>query len=436
MRFILSVSVVLSSIMAFSPMPLFSATRYVDVDNPAPASPYTSWADAANEIQQALDVSSASDLIFVTNGVYDTGVTEMPGAGIASNRVVITNDVTVRSINGPAVTIIKGSPDPLTGGVGTSTVRCVYMNAGTLDGFTLTNGYTRTYPNTVSDKSAGGAFLQDNSTVINCIISGNHAANSGGGVLFFFGNGRVNRCHISGNTAESYGGGVAYNGGYGYLENCIIVSNYSNRAGGVYINASSGGGAISNCTIAFNHALFTGGIENILNPQTVYNSIIWSNTAVYFPTNYENVSFQYCCTDPLPPGPGNINTDPVFLDPLSFDVHLHADSPCIDAGTNSVSPSEANTDYDGHPRIFNGIIDIGADETIVQAAGFGTSRVDTTWNVPKGSECQLQYSTNLTQGGGWQDSGNIVTAATTSITVNDSSASSPSRFYRLKWMIP
>lgn len=84
--------------------------------------PFTSWATAATDIQSAVDVSVANDAVLVTNGTYQTGGRERPG-WVLTNRVVIDKAITVRSVNGPAVTIIKGAQDPLTTN-GDAAVRC------------------------------------------------------------------------------------------------------------------------------------------------------------------------------------------------------------------------------------------------------------------------------------------------------------------------
>ena len=43
--------------------------------------PFTNWADAARDIQTAIDASENDDTVFVTNGVYATGGRVVPGAG-------------------------------------------------------------------------------------------------------------------------------------------------------------------------------------------------------------------------------------------------------------------------------------------------------------------------------------------------------------------
>jgi hypothetical protein len=64
------------------------------------------------------------------------------------------------------------------------------------------------------------------------------------------------------------------------------------------------------------------------------------------------VSLQYCCTTPLPPGPGNIEADPRFVNLEGGDFRLRPDSPCIDAGTDLTE--FITTDLLGLPRPLDG----------------------------------------------------------------------------------
>src|SRR5688572_11720491 len=81
-----------------------AALRYVNVKNATPMAPYTNWPTAARIIQDAIDLAEIGDEIIVTNGVYDTG-----GRAIhpkMTNRIAVLKPLTVRSVNGPELTII------------------------------------------------------------------------------------------------------------------------------------------------------------------------------------------------------------------------------------------------------------------------------------------------------------------------------------------
>src|SRR5690349_20235516 len=86
-----------------------AVTRYVNLNNPSPAMPFTDWTTAATNIQDAVDAAAVGDEIVVTNGVYETGARQVYGM---SNRVAITKAVLVRSVNGPSVTTIRGYQMP------------------------------------------------------------------------------------------------------------------------------------------------------------------------------------------------------------------------------------------------------------------------------------------------------------------------------------
>ena len=260
---------------------LLSAYCFCDTHYVSPGGgnipPYTNWANAATNIQTAVDVASPGETVVVTNGVYDIGETVTPGYS-SSNRVVITANITVKSVNGPANTVILGN-----GPLGNSAIRGVYMSAGILSGFTVSNGHTRTTGDYNYDLRGGGVNMYGgNGIITNCAISGNlanysgatyfgtvnnctvsgNSASEGGGTY----QGTVNNCVISGNSANSNGGGTYYS----TVNNCVISGNSAGNGGGTYY------GTINNCTVSGNSATSGGGTHN----STVNNCTISENSAV------------------------------------------------------------------------------------------------------------------------------------------------------------
>ncbi len=299
---------------------LENSTYYVNKANTSSIYPYKSWITAAANIQDGVNSAIQSQikgaLVLVTNGVYDTGETVIPRHS-SSNRVVITEDIVVKSINGPENTIILGN-----GPLGNGAVRCVYMSAGILDGFIISNGHTIKIGNWYYDIR-------------------------GGGVSLCGGNGILKNCIISGNSAL-YGGGIYY----GTIYNSIICDNSANNGGGTFDTI------VNNCTISKNSAVNDGGGTY---DSTVNNSIIYYNFATNYFNRYKG-SYNYCCATPdSTNGTGNISTEPQFIS--TSDFHLQETSPCIDAGTN-MNWMWTATDLDGNPRIIGGIVDMGAYEFV------------------------------------------------------------------------
>ena len=120
------------------------ATHYVDLNSINSRPPYDTWTTAATNIQIAVDAAVAGDDIVVTNGAYQVGARATHGM---SNRLAVTSQVYVRSVNGPEVTSIVGYQVPGTTN-GEAAIRCVYLtNGAVLAGFTLTNGATQSSGN-------------------------------------------------------------------------------------------------------------------------------------------------------------------------------------------------------------------------------------------------------------------------------------------------
>lgn len=87
-----------------------------------------------------------------------------------------------------------------------------------------------------------------------------------------------------------------------------------------------------NCTVVGNESTRyyseAGGVAGC----SVYGSIVVSNSASAGPNYKNNATFAASCTAPLPPGIGNLDAGPRFVDFAGGDFRLAADSPCVDRG--------------------------------------------------------------------------------------------------------
>lgn len=275
-----------------------ATTRYVWRDNPdTPVPPYDGgWASAATNLQDALDVAVDGDTVLVTNGVYNAGGRIAPGDTTLKTRAVVTNAVTVISVNGPEVTLIVGQPHS-TGGLGDTAVRGVYLPTNSvLSGFTVTNGFTRSSSSATTASYVGGGIRCEgtSSLVTNCVVVGNSAAMRGGGIY----QGTVIACDILTNvvvsSSSSAGGGGVHSasvhhsllernvtlgsstdGGGAHtceINQCTLRSNVSGRHGG-----GACGKTLVSCTVESNRAKQYGG--GAYAPLVVSNSLIRWNTA-------------------------------------------------------------------------------------------------------------------------------------------------------------
>jgi hypothetical protein len=129
---------VCSVVLAFActSHPANSATLHVWQDSPSPGPPYGDWSTAAHVIQDAVDSAQAGDMLLVTNGVYASGG-RTARMNLLVNRVLVNKAITLKSVNGPKVTMIKVHQVPGTTN-GDGAIRCGYLtNGAVLSGFTM-----------------------------------------------------------------------------------------------------------------------------------------------------------------------------------------------------------------------------------------------------------------------------------------------------------
>ena len=251
----------------------------------------------------------------------------------------------------------------------------VYCNGGTVSRCVISgNSVTSTNNYLYGAFAEGGGIYAvsgsqiDHSTVINNTLTGYYA--NGAGINA--NNGSVQNCTISGNTAYGHwyadGGGVYMTANVdGFIRNCLITGNSAHTdpgganwavGGGVYFNS---GGILESSTVAGN--TLYGNVSNgggLAYGNQIRNTIIHGNTAATDPNYYLNqygpATFDHCDSTPLPPGTGNIASDPGFAS-----GYIRYGLAVIDTGINQVWMTTA-TDLDGNRRIWNGTVDIGAFE--------------------------------------------------------------------------
>jgi hypothetical protein len=263
-------------------------------------------------IQAGIDAAVDGDTVLVAPGLYSENI-DFKGKSI-----------TVKSSEGFENTVINGN---LSGPV------CLFgtdeSHEAVIEGFTMTLGY-------------GSGFIcwKASPTIRNNLIYDNVVALGGSG-----------------------GGGITCYDSDPMIVNNIIYDNGGYRGGGIYCYESSP--LILNNTIMMNHAMeYGGGIYCEDSSPTVTNSIIRENEDPFgmdLMVSSGNPVVTYCDIQGGWPGTGNMDEDPLLIDPENGDFHLTWPSPCRETGENTavIDPY----DVEGDPRIaWNGTVDMGADE--------------------------------------------------------------------------
>jgi hypothetical protein len=144
---------------------------------------------------------------------------------------------------------------------------------------------------------------------------------------------------------ETQGGGLYAHNSSVHIKNGLFHGNNA----GLYPEFTIGFGEDSSKTGTVTTSTIVGNSTYMLylatysETPTIRNSIIRGPGRVligdFFRAANSNLSGGY-------PGPGNIDADPLFIDPANGDFRLQPNSPCIDAGT----VVETQTDLEGNPR--------------------------------------------------------------------------------------
>jgi len=184
--------------------------------------------------------------------------------------------------------------------------------------------------------------------VTNCLITGNKAAGSGGGLCYdglLIVEPTLTNCTFAHNTAAEYGGAVSC---YSMTDLSLSMTNCI-----LWADLAPEGAEIA--------------LRNSAELTTSFSDVQGGEAQVYVDGGSELIW-----------GEGNIDADPLFVDPdgpdddpntwEDNDFHLAADSPCIDAGDPNFVPGPDERDIDGQMRVWDGdddsqwVVDMGSDE--------------------------------------------------------------------------
>lgn len=297
----------------------------------------SSWAKAGKTIQAGIDKQKVlGGIVWVTNGTY-----------VLSAEISVTNAITIRSVNGPEVTVVDGNRSN----------RCFNLTGNCfVCGFTIQNGV-------VSLEHDGGGVLcsSTNPVVSNCLIVSNGLDGADGGWCNYGGGmngGTARDCIFRANKAE-HGGGAA-----GLIAiNCVFKQNYTEGISSFGWDFGDGGGmsggSAYNCTFVGNSS-FGGGIGGGMINGAAYNCVFSGNTANMDNDLYGSTVYNSCSLYLEHGVNGNITNAPLFVDAANGGFWLQSNSPCINWGNNSVVSNA--TDLAGNPRIVEGTVDMGAYE--------------------------------------------------------------------------
>jgi parallel beta-helix repeat protein len=368
-----------------------SATvRYVDQYAPGPEHNGRTWQTAVTTIPQAITSAVSGDEVWVSYGTYTDPITLKAGVSVYGGFIGYEffrdqrpgiQGLTTISGGGTSFNVMAGT------GITPATV---------FDGFTISNG-------------RGIQCLGGSPTISHNILTENYVPFDG--AIDVSGGGPVIIDNIL--TANT-GPGKTTPAGISYEGTPIIANNTIVGNAGCAISGS-GNAVIYNNIVAYNLygiSARQSGSYPVVSHNCVYGNLILGYLQMAKP-DFTGVD-------------GNIAVDPKFAVYAYGNLHLAADSPCRDAGGDSVVGA-GDTDIDHQPRILGTHVDIGADEsdgrtwtftpTIVRVSPTGNDANDgSTWALAK-KTIQAGIDLASSQGGDvWVEGGTYTLASASSST--------------------
>ncbi|MCD4820428.1 MAG: hypothetical protein K8S23_17245 [Candidatus Cloacimonetes bacterium] len=243
------------------------------------------------------------------------------------------------------------------------------------------------------DGYGGGIFLTYSSElrIEHCTIE-NNSAIDGAGIYIEGSMPVMKNLKVRNNTASNNGGGIFCNYSSLTISYCEITNNTANEGASIYYFGDDVGSSnLVNCTLSENNASVNGGAifcNDWANP-ILSNCILWNNLPNEICINNGSVSATYSDIEGGWTGIGNINSDPLFVDPANYDFQLSYGSLCIDSG-NPTSPLDSDGTRNDMGAIF-------LDQSIISAPtnvliSYSPTTVSISWDAVPGALSYSVYS--------------------------------------------
>jgi hypothetical protein len=275
--------------------------------------------DDAATVQEAVDMAWNLDTILVCPGIY-YGSIDFDG----KNLVLMSTDCSGSAIGYGKSDALSRAEETILDGGGTDRILTFddfEDDRSVVSGFTIQNSHGEGY--------GGAIYCYDTAapTITYNIIRNNYATSAGGAIFVHTGAATVSHNLIIDNSSGFIGGALYVSSSSAEITNNTICGNSTEEGGG---------------------GLYLG-----YGTPRLCNNIFWGNSSTINEQEIEcgsaELEMTYSVVQGGWPGLGNIDSDPMFVDPDNYDFNLLEGSPCINAGDPNMP-----TDPDGT------VSDIGA----------------------------------------------------------------------------
>jgi len=174
-----------------------------------------------------------------------------------------------------------------------------------------------------------------------------------------------------------------------YISQTVIDGN-QNGSVVTFNNGEDISAIICGFTITKGSSQYGGGISCNSSSPSLINSIMWDDSPQEIYITDGSVTATYSNIEDGWTGIGNIDNDPLFVDPLNGDYHLSVNSPCINAGDPASPLDPDGTRADMGAYYFEQSVNPPQNVTIIITG----ADVHLSWDAVSGANSYKVYSSN------------------------------------------